>query len=210
MESLWPRQSPAGAANSLHQTLFYLRRDIDPWFNEAHSVHYLVVEPDLVFFDRDLVQVDSSSFLRQAAAALMSDQNPSGGPATAQGLHRHICARVRVRRLVDGVAGPCSRDLPSIGAEDERGPPLERRSCSRGSMSLAAPSLSTQRLSTSKPAWWWRSWTQERLLRRRISTHTSREPARTNSGITAPSLADLQARRPDAWPSLRSHSVSKP
>ena len=51
LEALWPSQSPAGAANSLHQTLFYLRRDIDPYFNESHSVHYLVVEPDLVYFD---------------------------------------------------------------------------------------------------------------------------------------------------------------
>jgi len=25
----------AGAANSLHQTLFYLRRDINPYFNES-------------------------------------------------------------------------------------------------------------------------------------------------------------------------------
>ena len=79
LESLWPNQSPGGAANSLHQTLFYLRREIDPWFNEAHSVHYLVVEPDLVYFDRDLVQVDSSAFLRQAAATLLAGNVGANG-----------------------------------------------------------------------------------------------------------------------------------
>ena len=81
LESLWPNQSPAGAANSLHQTLFYLRRDIDPWFNEAHSVHYLVVEPDLVYLDHDLVQVDSSAFLRQAAATLLAGNVGTNGLA---------------------------------------------------------------------------------------------------------------------------------
>jgi DNA-binding SARP family transcriptional activator len=73
LESLWPNQSPAGAANSLHQTLFYLRRDIDPWFSESHSIHYLVVEPDIVFFDSELVLVDSVAFFRQASATLLGD-----------------------------------------------------------------------------------------------------------------------------------------
>ena len=124
LESLWPSQSPAGAANSLHQTLFYLRRDIDPWFNEAHSVHYLVVEPDLVFFDRDLVQVDSSAFLRQAAATLLSEaMHRCMGPALLRDYAGHLCSGVRVRGLVDGVARSCPCHLPAPRSEDERRTP---------------------------------------------------------------------------------------
>lgn len=72
LEAMWPNQSPEGAANSLHQTLFFLRRDIDPWFEDGHSVDYLVVEPDVVFLDPELVLVDSAAFFRQVSAALAS------------------------------------------------------------------------------------------------------------------------------------------
>jgi DNA-binding SARP family transcriptional activator len=72
LEAMWPNQSPEGAANSLHQTLFFLRRDIDPWYDEQRSVNYLVVEPDVVFLDPELVQVDSAAFFRQISAALVS------------------------------------------------------------------------------------------------------------------------------------------
>ena len=72
LEAMWPNQSPVGAANSLHQTLYFLRRDIDPWFDDGHSVDYLVVEPDVVYLDPELVQVDSAAFFRQASVALAS------------------------------------------------------------------------------------------------------------------------------------------
>jgi DNA-binding SARP family transcriptional activator len=72
LDAMWPHQSPEGAANSLHQTLFFLRRDIDPWFEEGHSVDYVVVEPDVVYLDPQLVQVDSAAFFRQVSVALSS------------------------------------------------------------------------------------------------------------------------------------------
>jgi hypothetical protein len=31
MDSLWPDQNPKSAMNSLHQTLFFLRRELEPW-----------------------------------------------------------------------------------------------------------------------------------------------------------------------------------
>lgn len=72
LEAMWPKQVPEGATNSLHQTLFFLRRDIDPWFEDGGSVDYLVMEPDVVYLDPELVQVDSAAFFRQASAALAS------------------------------------------------------------------------------------------------------------------------------------------
>jgi DNA-binding SARP family transcriptional activator len=76
LDAMWPNQSPEGAANSLHQTLYFLRRDIDPWFEDGHSVDYLVVEPDVVYLDPDLVLVDSAAFFRQVTAAVASDNLP--------------------------------------------------------------------------------------------------------------------------------------
>lgn len=73
LDAIWPNQSPEGAANSLHQTLYFLRRDIDPCFEDGHSVDYMVVEPDVVYLDPDLVQVDSAAFFRQVSAAIASD-----------------------------------------------------------------------------------------------------------------------------------------
>lgn len=74
LEAMWPSQSPEGAANSLHQTLFFLRREIDPWYEDGNSVDYLVVEPDVIYLDPDLVLVDSAAFFRQLSSALASNQ----------------------------------------------------------------------------------------------------------------------------------------
>jgi len=74
LDAMWPHQSPEGAANSLHQTLFFLRRDIDPWFEDGRSVDYVVVEPDVVYLDPHLVQVDSAAFFRQASQALATKE----------------------------------------------------------------------------------------------------------------------------------------
>jgi DNA-binding SARP family transcriptional activator len=73
LDAMWPNQSPDGAANSLHQTMYFLRRDIDPWFEDGNSVDYVVVEPDVVFLDPELVQVDSAAFFRQVSAAFVGD-----------------------------------------------------------------------------------------------------------------------------------------
>jgi len=72
LEAMWPTQAPESATNSLHQTLFFLRRDIDPWFEDGRSVDYVVMEPDVVYLDPELVQVDSAAFFRQVSAALTS------------------------------------------------------------------------------------------------------------------------------------------
>jgi DNA-binding SARP family transcriptional activator len=76
LDAMWPNQSPDGAVNSLHQTLYFLRRDIDPWFEDGNSVDYLVVEPDVVFLDPELVLVDSAAFFRQVSAALAANNVP--------------------------------------------------------------------------------------------------------------------------------------
>ncbi|MGH2967172.1 MAG: hypothetical protein ACRDMH_17575 [Solirubrobacterales bacterium] len=82
LEDLWPDLSPAAAANSLNQTLFFLRREIDPYFDEGASFNYVAYEGEVVWLDHAKVSVDSVTFLRSASAALgMLHADP--GPATA-------------------------------------------------------------------------------------------------------------------------------
>jgi DNA-binding SARP family transcriptional activator len=64
LDELWPDADPGSAANSLNQSLYFLRRDIDPWYEDELSMDYLRFEGDLVWIDTDLVVVESVEFLR--------------------------------------------------------------------------------------------------------------------------------------------------
>jgi ATP/maltotriose-dependent transcriptional regulator MalT/DNA-binding SARP family transcriptional activator len=71
MEQLWPDGTPSSAANSLHQTLFFLRREVDPWYEDGVSADYVPMQSEVLFLDPSLVHVDSISFLRQANEVLV-------------------------------------------------------------------------------------------------------------------------------------------
>jgi DNA-binding SARP family transcriptional activator len=63
IDELWPDAEPGAAANSLNQSLYFLRREIDPWYEDDLSIEYVPYEGDLVWLDPDLVRVASSAFL---------------------------------------------------------------------------------------------------------------------------------------------------
>jgi DNA-binding SARP family transcriptional activator len=44
--------------------LYFLRRDIDPWYEDSLSIDYVHFEGDLVWLDADLTRVQSASFLQ--------------------------------------------------------------------------------------------------------------------------------------------------
>jgi DNA-binding SARP family transcriptional activator len=67
MEALWPDQTPKSALNSLHQTIFFLRRELEPWYEDGATADYVHMDTELVRLDGDLFQVDSVAFARQAA-----------------------------------------------------------------------------------------------------------------------------------------------
>jgi DNA-binding SARP family transcriptional activator len=62
LEAFWPELDPRSAANSLNQTLYFLRRDIDPGFVEDVSVPYVRFDGDLLWLDAELVHSDSLRF----------------------------------------------------------------------------------------------------------------------------------------------------
>ena len=62
LETFWPELDPQSAANSLNQTLYFLRREIDPGFVEDVSVPYVRFDGDLLWLDGELVHSDSAGF----------------------------------------------------------------------------------------------------------------------------------------------------
>lgn len=63
LDELWPDNDPTSASNSLNQSLYFLRRDIDPWYEDELSIEYVPFQGDIVWLDPDLVRVDSARFL---------------------------------------------------------------------------------------------------------------------------------------------------
>ena len=65
IDDLWPDADPSSGTNNLNQSLYFLRREIDPWYEDDISVDYLGFQGDLVWLEPDLVQADSVEFMRR-------------------------------------------------------------------------------------------------------------------------------------------------
>jgi DNA-binding SARP family transcriptional activator len=62
IDELWRDADPSGANNNLNQSLYFLRREIDPWYEDDVSVDYVHFSGDLVWLDPGLVKADSLQF----------------------------------------------------------------------------------------------------------------------------------------------------
>ncbi len=69
-DELWPENDPASASNSLNQSLYFLRRELDPWYEDDLSVDYVALQGELVWLDPALAKAESVSFLVAAQQAL--------------------------------------------------------------------------------------------------------------------------------------------
>ncbi len=54
LDAIWPDLGPDTAANSLHQTIYYLRRVFEPTYKEGMSAGYLEFDGDVLTLDRSL------------------------------------------------------------------------------------------------------------------------------------------------------------
>jgi DNA-binding SARP family transcriptional activator len=69
IDALWPDADPSSAINSLNQTVFQLRRLIEPGYREGESPQYVISNVDAVQLNHDLVETDLAA-LRDLRAAL--------------------------------------------------------------------------------------------------------------------------------------------
>jgi DNA-binding SARP family transcriptional activator len=61
VDALWPDQDPVAAANSLNQTVYFLRREFEPRYVDDLSPGYLRHETDLIWLDSELISSDSDA-----------------------------------------------------------------------------------------------------------------------------------------------------
>jgi DNA-binding SARP family transcriptional activator len=81
MEALWPDLDPAGAVNSLNQSVYFLRRVFESEYSEETTPGYVHQDSDLLWLDRELVRARSAD-----CAELVSEFDRTGNAAAAVAL----------------------------------------------------------------------------------------------------------------------------
>lgn len=81
LDALWPEQASGQAANSLHQTLYFLRQSVTLAANQAKSlIEYIPLDAELLRLESAVVHIDSAAFSRQARILIGQDRR---GPEAA-------------------------------------------------------------------------------------------------------------------------------
>ena len=78
LDIMWPDADPGAAVNSLNQTVFQLRRALDPAYRDGESPQYVISTIDVVQLNPELVQTDVAEFRS------LRDQLSSEGPRAAE------------------------------------------------------------------------------------------------------------------------------
>jgi len=94
VDDLWPDGDITSGLNSLNQSLYFLRREIDPWYEDDISAEYITYQAELVAFDQSLVRIASVEFVQRSRELLARDY--LAGEAAA---------------LVDSYGGPFSPEF---------------------------------------------------------------------------------------------------
>jgi DNA-binding SARP family transcriptional activator len=76
VDTLWPDTAPEVAANSLNQTVYFLRRVFEPGYKDDTSAGYVQHDSDVLWLDQDLISSRS-----QACHRLMNAMSGDPSPA---------------------------------------------------------------------------------------------------------------------------------
>jgi DNA-binding SARP family transcriptional activator len=95
IELLWPDADPDAGVNSLNQTVFQLRRYIDPGYRGGFSPEYVVSTSELVALDRELVRTDLDEIRRLPQRLAGADW------AQRQSVAKRVVSLVRGEFLAD-------------------------------------------------------------------------------------------------------------
>jgi DNA-binding SARP family transcriptional activator len=79
IDTMWPDSDPNAAVNSLNQTVFQLRRAIDPEYRDGESASYVISTVDVVQFNSELVLTDLQQF-RKLATRIVGPEGGGQGP----------------------------------------------------------------------------------------------------------------------------------
>jgi DNA-binding SARP family transcriptional activator len=76
VDALWPEMAPVVAANSLNQTVYFLRRVFEPTYKEDLSAGYIHHDSDVLWLDPQLIRSRSQQ-CRILVDALAPDPSPA-------------------------------------------------------------------------------------------------------------------------------------
>jgi DNA-binding SARP family transcriptional activator len=91
LDELWPDADPDAATNNLNQSLYFLRREIDPWYEDDMSVDYLGLRADVVWLDAHLSIVASVSFANAVRAEMATTLNVDHALEIVDQYHGRFC-----------------------------------------------------------------------------------------------------------------------
>ena len=95
LDILWPEADPAAAGNSLNQTVFQLRRAIDPAYRDGESASYITSSVDLVQLNPDLVVTDLQEFRRMAHSIAVPSGHKQGTATLVDFVRGEFLAELR-------------------------------------------------------------------------------------------------------------------
>ena len=106
LDALWPDQDPDQSANSLHQSVYFLRRVFEPSYSADLSPGYLNHDPELLWLDPELV--DSRSNL---CRRLLDTARGAPEPALADALSREYISPFALDFAYEEWASPFRENL---------------------------------------------------------------------------------------------------
>ena len=115
MDTLWPDTAPEVAANSLNQTVYFLRRVFEPAYKDDTSAGYVQHNSDILWLDQDLISSRSQA-CRQLMDEMPADAYEEWAAPYRDSLH------VGYLRVIENAV---TRDLES--GHFDRGIRLARR-----------------------------------------------------------------------------------
>ena len=127
LDALWPDASPSAAVNNLNQTVFQLRRVLDPAYRDGISPPYIVSSLDGISLNADLVRIDwidlQRRFSKLGAGALPADETLEFALSVVRGQYLQESVyedwseppRQRVHQFLRGALLPLV-ESPSIAA----------------------------------------------------------------------------------------------
>ncbi len=142
LDALWPESDPGAAVNSLNQTLFQLRREIDADYRDGYSPPYIISSADHLQLHPDLVEIDWLQIIDRAGELAV------GGTAATEcaAFISRVCEGefLHESRYDDWSSAPRQRvhdlirDALLLPIEGEALPPRERTQLARALLALDA------------------------------------------------------------------------
>ena len=116
LDSLWPDLEPEVAANSLNQTVYFLRRVFEPAFSEETSPGYVHHDSDVLWLDPELVDSDQPGLAQQFDSPKRTHHRRTLN-SSVRPIEADLLSTLPTRNGLGHIAIPCT--LPTSRSSNE-------------------------------------------------------------------------------------------